>query len=34
MDESKGIPLEIRSLMDEAIRATQADASPHPIITI
>ena len=26
-DESKGIPLEIRSLMEEAVRA---DASPHP----
>lgn len=33
-DESKGIPLEIRSLIDEAIRTTQADASPHPTITI
>jgi Pyruvate/2-oxoacid:ferredoxin oxidoreductase delta subunit len=30
-DESKGIPLEIRSLMEEAIRV---DASPHPVITI
>jgi len=32
-DESKGIPLEINALMDEAIRAAQADASPHPAIT-
>ena len=32
-DESKGIPLEIRSLMDEAILASQADASYHPAIT-
>ena len=32
-DESKGIPLEIRNLMDSAIRAAQTDASPHPAIT-
>ena len=32
-DEAKGIPLEIRNLMDEAIRAAQADATPQPAIT-
>ena len=32
-DESKGIPLEINALMDEAIRAAQADAALHPAIT-
>ncbi|NTU56633.1 MAG: 4Fe-4S binding protein, partial [Anaerolineales bacterium] len=32
-DESKGIPLEIRNLMDGAIRAAQTDASLHPAIT-
>ena len=32
-DESKGIPLEISNLMDEAIRAAQVDASPHSAIT-
>ena len=32
-DESKGIPLEISSLMDEAIRAAQTDAALHPSIT-
>jgi len=32
-DESKGIPLEINVLMDEAIRAAQVDAAPHPAIT-
>ncbi len=32
-DESKGIPLEINALMDEAIRTAQADAAPHPAIT-
>ena len=32
-DETKGIPLEIHSLMEEAIRSTQANASHHPAIT-
>lgn len=32
-DESKGIPLEIRNLMEEAIQSTQAGASTHPAIT-
>lgn len=32
-DESKGVPLEIRSLMDDAILATQVDSSYHPAIT-
>ncbi|HEY5730057.1 MAG TPA: 4Fe-4S binding protein [Anaerolineales bacterium] len=32
-DEKKGIPLEIRNLMDEAILATQVDASRHSVIT-
>jgi len=31
-DESKGIPLEIHSLMEEAIRSTQVDTSRHPAI--
>lgn len=29
-DKTKGIPLEIHSLMEEAIRATQTDAAPRP----
>ncbi len=32
-DESKGIPLEIRNLMDEAIHTAEAVAVPHPAIT-